>query len=69
MNKKFIGVTALTVVAVGGYLYYQHHKAQVDEKLQDIVQDIEEKIQDIAAILAPSAPLAPDLEEDAVTGR
>lgn len=65
MNKKFVGVTALTVVAVGGYLYYQHHKAQVDEMLELV----EEKVKDaFMQVLAPTLYPEPDPEEDKVHG-
>lgn len=66
MNRKFIGATVLTVAAVGGYLYYQHHKAQVDK----ILQLVEEKIQDafLNAFLAPGSYPETDPEEDKVHG-
>jgi hypothetical protein len=43
MNKKLIGTTALAVVAVGGYLYYQRHMAEIQKR----VQQFEDKANDL----------------------
>lgn len=64
MNKKFVGA-ALVVTAVGGYVYYQYKKAQVD-KVLDLMK---EKVEDaFMQVLAPVSYPEPDPEEDKVHG-
>lgn len=40
MNKKlFYGATAVSVVAIGGYLYYRHHRDQSIDKLIQLFRE------------------------------
>ena len=40
MNKKlFYGATAISVVAIGGYLYYRHHRDSTIDKFLELFRE------------------------------
>jgi hypothetical protein len=44
MNKKFIGATAVTVILVGGVIYYRHVLLEKLEHLRQTLDDLAEAL-------------------------
>lgn len=44
MNKKFISATAVTVIVIGGVIYYRHVLLEKLERLRQALDDLDEAL-------------------------